>query len=83
MIQPIAAQDRSREYIYEADADAKVARHGIALSPALVHLGDFKSWRSGWEHVLASTHPPREPSSEALEVGRLVAWWLGSRGVTP
>jgi Zn-dependent protease with chaperone function len=66
VIQPLVA-DRSRQCEFEADAAAMRAGYGPALTEALIYLGDFESGRSGWEQVLAATHPPRELRLEALE----------------
>lgn len=66
LVEPVmSAQSRRSEY--ECDAAAKAAGYGPALHQALTYLGDFEGGRSGWEQVIAATHPPRELRLEALE----------------
>lgn len=58
---------RSREQEYAADAAAKSAGYGEALHAALTYLGDFEGGRSGWEQVVAATHPePTHPLPPVL-----------------
>ena len=66
VITPLVA-DRSRAAEYEADAAAKSAGHGEGLVIALEYIGDFDDARSGWDRVVAATHPPTEFRLEALE----------------
>lgn len=66
VIEPLVAE-RSRDYEYGADQDARRAGYGEALREALAHLREFEGGRSGWEQVLAATHPPIELRLEALE----------------
>ena len=66
VIEPLVAE-RSRGQEYEADRAARAAGYGDALREALAHLGEFEGGRSGWEQVIAATHPPIELRLEALE----------------
>lgn len=59
--------ERGRDYECEADQNARRAGYGESLREALAHLGEFEGGRSGWEHVIAGTHPPIELRLEALE----------------
>lgn len=65
-IQPLLAV-RGRNHEYEADAAAKLAGYGPALSEALSLLTDFEGGRSGWDQVVLATHPPTELRLEALD----------------
>jgi Zn-dependent protease with chaperone function len=60
---------RSRQYEYEADARA--ADFGdpfrLGLRRALDELSAWEAPRTGWEDVLAATHPPTEHRLERLE----------------
>lgn len=66
VIRPLIARE-GRRHEYEADAAAKAAGYGDGLSRALAYLGDFEAGRSGWEQVVAASHPPTELRLEALE----------------
>ena len=61
----MAAGTRRQEY--ETDAAVRATARGAALHQALTFLGEFEPGRSGWEQVVAATHPPRELRLEALE----------------
>ena len=66
VIEPLVAE-RSRDYEYAADQEARRVGYGEALREALAHLGEFEGGRSGWEQVITATHPPIELRLEALE----------------
>jgi len=66
VIQPVVALG-SRRQEYEADAAVAAAGQGEALHRALSLLGELEPGRSGWNRVIAATHPPRELRLEALE----------------
>lgn len=71
VVVPLMAK-RSRQYEYEADAAA--ASFGdpfrLGLRRALDELSAWEVPRTGWEGVLAATHPPIEHRMERLEAGR-------------
>jgi Zn-dependent protease with chaperone function len=66
---------RSRQYEYEADARAASLgdEYRIGLRRALDELSVWESPRTGWEDVLAATHPPIEHRMERLEAQPLSA----------
>lgn len=66
VIEPLVAE-RSREYEYQADKEARRAGYSEAVREALGHLGEFEGARSGWEEVIKATHPPIELRLERLE----------------
>ena len=66
VIQPIVAV-ASRRQEYAADAAVAATGRGEALHHALSLLGELEPGRSGWDRVMAATHPPRELRLEALE----------------
>jgi Zn-dependent protease with chaperone function len=70
VVVPLMAK-RSRQYEYDADACA--ASFGdpfrLGLRRALDELSAWEIPRSGWEDVLAATHPPIEHRLERLEAG--------------
>jgi hypothetical protein len=66
IIQPIVAVT-SRRQEYAADAAVAATGRGAALHGALSLLGELEPGRSGWDRVMAATHPPRELRLEALE----------------
>lgn len=70
VVVPLMAK-RSRQYEYEADARA--ADFGdpfrLGLRRALDELSAWEVPRTGWEDVLAATHPPIEHRLERLEAG--------------
>jgi Zn-dependent protease with chaperone function len=70
VVVPLMAK-RSRQYEYEADARA--ADFGdpfrLGLRRALDELSVWEIPRTGWEDVLAATHPPTEHRLERLEAG--------------
>lgn len=70
VVVPLMAK-RSRQYEY--DADARAADFGdpfrLGLRRALDELSVWEIPRTGWEDVLAATHPPTEHRLERLEAG--------------
>jgi hypothetical protein len=60
---------RSRQYEYEADARAASLgeEYRLGLRRALDELAVWERPRTGWEDVLAATHPPIEHRLERLE----------------
>lgn len=70
VVVPLMAK-RSRQYEY--DADARAADFGdpfrLGLRRALDELSAWEVPRTGWEDVLAATHPPIEHRLERLETG--------------
>jgi Zn-dependent protease with chaperone function len=70
VVVPLMAK-RSRQYEFEADARA--ADFGdpfrLGLRRALDELSVWEIPRTGWEDVLAATHPPIEHRLERLEAG--------------
>ncbi len=70
VVVPLMAK-RSRQYEYDADACA--ASFGdpfrLGLRRALDELSAWEAPRTGWEDVLAATHPPIEHRLERLEAG--------------
>lgn len=52
---------------YEADAAVRATGRGEALHQALSLLGELEPGHSGWNRVIAATHPARELRLEALE----------------
>ena len=68
VIQPVVALG-SRRQEYAADAAVAAAGQGEALHRALSLLGELEPGRSGWDRVIAATHPPVELRLEALEPG--------------
>lgn len=60
---------RSRRYEYEADARAASLgeEYRLGLRRALDELAVWERPRTGWEDVLAATHPPIEHRLERLE----------------
>jgi Zn-dependent protease with chaperone function len=71
VVVPLMAK-RSRQYEY--DADARAADFGdpfrLGLRRALDELSAWELPRTGWEDVLAATHPPTEHRLERLEASR-------------
>jgi len=61
----VAATSRRQEYA--ADAAVAATGRGEALHGALSLLGELEPGQSGWDRVIAATHPPRELRLEALE----------------
>jgi hypothetical protein len=66
LIEPVVAVG-SRRQEYAADAAVAATGRGEALHRALSLLGELEPGRSGWNRVVAATHPPRELRLEALE----------------
>lgn len=68
VIVPLMGQ-ASRRYEFEADARAATLGepYRLGLRRALTELSAWEAPRSGWEEVLAATHPPIEARLEALE----------------
>jgi hypothetical protein len=66
VIEPVVALG-SRPQEYAADAAVRATGRGEALHQALSLLGELEPGRSGWNRVIAATHPPRELRLEALE----------------
>jgi hypothetical protein len=66
VIEPTVALG-SRRQEYAADAAVAATGRGEALHRALSLLGELEPGRSGWNRVIAATHPPRELRLEALE----------------
>jgi hypothetical protein len=66
VIEPVLALG-SRRAEYAADAAVRVTGRGEALHRALSLLGELEPGRSGWNRVIAASHPPRELRLEALE----------------
>ncbi|MGO8686506.1 MAG: M48 family metalloprotease [Candidatus Dormibacteria bacterium] len=66
VIEPVVALG-SRRQEYAADAAVRATGRGEALHRALSLLGELEPGRSGWDRVIAATHPPRELRLEALE----------------
>ncbi len=66
VIRPIAAVT-SRRQEYAADAAVAGTGRGGALHGALSLLGELEPGQSGWDRVIAATHPPLELRLEALE----------------
>jgi len=66
IVEPVLALG-SRRAEYAADAAARATGRGEALHRALALLGELEPGRSGWNRVIAATHPPRELRLEALE----------------
>lgn len=57
----------SRRHEYRADRTAVEAGYGEALYRVLERVRDMEPGRSGWEQILAATHPPTELRMEAIE----------------
>jgi Zn-dependent protease with chaperone function len=68
IIRPVMARGTRRQE-YAADAAVVATGRGPALHQALTFLGEFEPGRSGWDQIIAATHPPRELRLEALEPG--------------
>jgi Zn-dependent protease with chaperone function len=66
IIHPIVALG-SRRQEYAADAAVRATGRGEALHRALSLLGELEPGQSGWDRVIAATHPPLELRLEALE----------------
>jgi hypothetical protein len=66
VIQPMVAVT-SRHQEYAADAAVAATGRGEALHGALSLLGELEPGQSGWDRVIAATHPPLELRLEALE----------------
>jgi hypothetical protein len=66
VVEPVVALG-SRRQEYAADAAVRATGRGDALHRALSLLGELEPGRSGWNRVIAATHPPRELRLEALE----------------
>jgi Zn-dependent protease with chaperone function len=56
-----------RRYEYEADAAAAQLGDAAAMMSALRKMSAFEGGRSGWEDVMAATHPPTELRVEKLQ----------------
>lgn len=70
VVVPLMAS-RSREYEYQADACAAGLGepYRLGLRRALADLSAWERPRTGWEDVLAATHPPIEHRLQMLEAG--------------
>jgi Zn-dependent protease with chaperone function len=66
IIRPIVAV-ASRDQEYATDAAVAATGRGEALHRALSLLGELEPGQSGWDRVIAATHPPLELRLEALE----------------
>jgi len=66
VIRPVVAATSQRQE-YAADAAAGRTGRGAALRGALSLLGELEPGQSGWDRVIAATHPPLELRLEALE----------------
>ncbi len=66
VIRPIVAVT-SRHQEYAADAAVAASGRGGALHGALSLFGELEPGQSGWDRVIAGTHPPLELRLEALE----------------
>jgi len=66
VIEPVVGLGARRQE-YAADAAVAATGRGEALHRALSLLGELEPGRSGWDRVIAATHPPRELRLEALE----------------
>ena len=66
IIRPIVAV-ASRDQEFATDAAVAATGRGEALHGALSLLGELEPGQSGWDRVIAGTHPPLELRLEALE----------------
>jgi len=66
LIVPVVAR-HGRQQEYDADAAAVKAGYREGMYQALTKIADFETGRTGWEGVLAATHPPTELRLEKLE----------------
>lgn len=57
----------NRQCEYEADAAAAEAGYGVGLIKMLESIRVFEPGRTGWDSVMAATHPPVEFRIEALQ----------------
>jgi Zn-dependent protease with chaperone function len=69
IIVPVTAASQ-RRCEYEADAAATAIGLASALSSALPKITAYEGGRTGWEQMMASTHPPTELRLEALQAKR-------------
>ena len=66
IIRPIVAV-ASRDQEYATDRAVAATGRGEALHRVLSLLGELEPGQSGWDRVIAATHPPLELRLEALE----------------
>jgi hypothetical protein len=66
---------RSRQYEYEADVRAASLgdEFRLGLRRALDELSSWERPRTGWEDVIAATHPPIEHRLQLLEAETIFA----------
>lgn len=84
VILPVTAASQ-RRCEYEADAAARAIGLGSALISALSKITAYEAGRTGWEEMMASTHPapelrldrlrPRQPDDDQYEEDELRSTW--------